>query len=1083
MFYLKNIFSKIGLRGLIFFAASVVGACGGGGSSAPASVTPPPAPSCSRTEILSNGQCICPANHIRQQDGSCGCRAGYRVDSGNMCVEVVCPPTEIVRGSVCVCAAGRERQSTGDCACKIDHRASGNICERINCPAGKIIMGGNCVCAPGTRLVGNLCKPITCAFGETLANNTCVCAAGRERKQDNSCGCLMNYRSEGNICIPFTCPAGKVAAGENCVCASGTRPMGATCVAFTCPAEKIPQGAVCVCRPGYELAAGGACIPENYDTLPNIDQEHLWHYGLDSINVRGAYHQGFFGQGVTIGIADSGVITTHADFGDRIVPGYNAVAGSVTSEISDSSGHGTFVALVAAAGIGGDPRGLIFGLPQWAERSGVETTITLPAVSGYFHGVAPAAAVMPLQFGDHKTTLSGDPWKLFDHAVSSKIQIVNNSWGRSASYYWRYAGHGGTVYKISLPLFSFIRSSSIEIKGRGADIRRRTGNADMVYVWASGNDGWHYSPGGSESPGSDRLRMCAYDSLAAAKNDGACGSSRSKKALAVRSFTQQQVLDNTRHIPGGSSLLVSLIPSARTLSYRNDPGGYSNIPLDEPTLLKKWLVVGAINAENKLAYFSNGCGPAKMWCLVAPGRSLRLAPRCRRALCRARSGTSFAAPHVSGALAVIKSAAPALPMEVIRAALLTTATDLGAKGIDNVFGWGLPDVEAAVSLVRSATVADTGLSAPDQPQVIHIPAHWGALGPQLTNLSLAVGWGDGAYYNVPLSLWVGSATTSPQAVRPAAAKEMLAATGQSLQINDDIYAVRANRTGRIIAAGGLWGGWRLERRFCALTSCPDSVWDNLLPRGELAQTVAPPFFTNEARGRWSLQKTGTGLRPFATGSRDFPGYRQLGIQWRAGADFGYQLEYSHVTEGKTFWGANLGPAGEIKNHTRLGKFSFGGVVAPNWRVYSAYEHAVGASATGRGLLKKVDKLRNSQWETGISRANLFTTGDEFRLQIHQAGPIRGQLQLTAGPAQGDFTCQFYKPHLTPTLHKQLCRRAAPNRISAAPVINLVGPRRTRWNVGYSRPLAGNAQARWAATAEYTIPENLALFSAAVQIDF
>ena len=86
------------------------------------------------------------------------------------------------------------------------------------------------------------------------------------------------------------------------------------------------------------------------------------------------------------------------------------------------------------------------------------------------------------------------------------------------------------------------------------------------------------------------------------------------------------MLDNTRHIPDESPLLVSLIPSARTLSYRNDPGGYSNIPLYEPTLLKKWLVVGRLIPKTNSPIFPTAAGRQKCGVWSRPADSLQLAP-------------------------------------------------------------------------------------------------------------------------------------------------------------------------------------------------------------------------------------------------------------------------------------------------------------------------------------------------------------------------------------------------------------------------------------------------------------------------
>jgi len=59
------------------------------------------------------------------------------------------------------------------------------------------------------------------------------------------------------------------------------------------------------------------------------------------------------------------------------------------------------------------------------------------------------------------------------------------------------------------------------------------------------------------------------------------------------------------------------------------------------------------------------------------------------------SGTSMAAPHVAGAVALLKQFAPNLTGKEILEALYNTAVDLGTPGEDNNYGMGLIDVYAA----------------------------------------------------------------------------------------------------------------------------------------------------------------------------------------------------------------------------------------------------------------------------------------------------------------------------------------------------------------------------------------------------
>jgi subtilisin family serine protease len=72
------------------------------------------------------------------------------------------------------------------------------------------------------------------------------------------------------------------------------------------------------------------------------------------------------------------------------------------------------------------------------------------------------------------------------------------------------------------------------------------------------------------------------------------------------------------------------------------------------------------------------------------------------------SGTSMAAPHVAGAVALLKQFAPNLTGKQILEALYNTAIDLGTAGEDNNYGRGLIDVYAAF-----LSLGTPDLTAPD----------------------------------------------------------------------------------------------------------------------------------------------------------------------------------------------------------------------------------------------------------------------------------------------------------------------------------------------------------------------------------
>jgi filamentous hemagglutinin family protein len=65
------------------------------------------------------------------------------------------------------------------------------------------------------------------------------------------------------------------------------------------------------------------------------------------------------------------------------------------------------------------------------------------------------------------------------------------------------------------------------------------------------------------------------------------------------------------------------------------------------------------------------------------------------------TGTSIATAHVSGVVALMLERDPALKPDDVRKILESTATDLGQKGKDNQFGWGLVNPPKALEMVAA----------------------------------------------------------------------------------------------------------------------------------------------------------------------------------------------------------------------------------------------------------------------------------------------------------------------------------------------------------------------------------------------
>ncbi|GAE30794.1 S8 family peptidase [Alkalihalobacillus hemicellulosilyticus] len=114
-----------------------------------------------------------------------------------------------------------------------------------------------------------------------------------------------------------------------------------------------------------------------------------------------------------------------------------------------------------------------------------------------------------------------------------------------------------------------------------------------------------------------------------------------------------------------------------------------------PARYPEVLTVAAVNDKRNRAFFSNFGYHIDV---TAPGEHIpSLFPNDHYVV---MSGTSMAAPHVSGLAALLRSNNPELSNDDIYQIITNTSTDLGTKGYDPYYGYGEIDVNEALRSVH-----------------------------------------------------------------------------------------------------------------------------------------------------------------------------------------------------------------------------------------------------------------------------------------------------------------------------------------------------------------------------------------------
>lgn len=358
-------------------------------------------------------------------------------------------------------------------------------------------------------------------------------------------------------------------------------------------------------------------------------------WGLGAIHADSGYAAGYSGKGVKLGIFDQPVYARHPEFA-----GKDKMVTLVTSGIRQYTDPyipvkvGDVFRYDGSPSVGSDGKlgshGTHVGGIAAGNRDGVS-----------MHGVAFDAQIISADNGDpgpEDGIVLGNDGAVYkagwDSLVASGARIINNSWGIGITD--RFAKGGRNP--------EFPHFTMDDARAQFAQIQPLLGTM----------------PGG------------AYDGAIAAARSG-----------------------------------VMTIFAAGNDYNLNNPDAIAGLGYFVPEIAPNWLTVAALqqNPDTSsanpylISTFSSRCGYTASLCVSAPGTRIYSAVIGGTNLedltqgYANKNGTSMAAPHAAGAAAVLMERFPYMSGAQIASVLRTTATDMGAPGIDALYGWGMIDLD------------------------------------------------------------------------------------------------------------------------------------------------------------------------------------------------------------------------------------------------------------------------------------------------------------------------------------------------------------------------------------------------------
>ena len=293
----------------------------------------------------------------------------------------------------------------------------------------------------------------------------------------------------------------------------------------------------------------------------------------------------------------------------------------------------------------------------------------------------------------------------YNGAVDNSIVPVNADRAREAGY----TGKGVRIGVLDDALvqghsaLDGVITSNVDFTGKGLDtVPTDNGHGNGVASIIAGKAEGTFKGGLAPAATIDYAQVC---------HDDKCGSETIKTALdsltanGVRIFNLSlgafhETADDARYAAeawdraarnaiAADSLLVFAAGNSSKATAAMPAGA----PQYAPTMKYNVVAVASVDVDDKgavstLSEYSNACGDASMWCLVAPG-TIHFNGAPGAGFGEGMVGTSAANGVVTGVAALVQEAFPWMGGSNLQTTLLTTATDLGDPGVDWTYGWNI----------------------------------------------------------------------------------------------------------------------------------------------------------------------------------------------------------------------------------------------------------------------------------------------------------------------------------------------------------------------------------------------------------